>query len=160
MSNFYDTKENEDLKMLKEWNDQVKAFETITPNPKGAQIDVTAQDRKGNYYSIELKQRETSFSGFTFDDVYIEPSKVAALSEKKNKYNHKILYINFFSDGNEVVVWDFTRKITNINYHPSVPIYDKGCKCKKKEDRLGLPLNQVKYWGKIDDVFKQLKSPF
>lgn len=158
MSNFYNIKEDEDLKMLNDWNEQIKAFETITANPLGSQTDIVATDKKGNYYSIELKQREGSFSGFTFNDVFIEPSKISALVAKKNKNKHKILYINFFSNGNEVVIWNFDKDINNIKYYNSVPIFDKGCNCKKREPRFGLPLDQVTYYGKIDGEYKKIKK--
>lgn len=134
MNNDYpDEMEKLDDKYLKFFNDHKKFF--IIPNTtereteKYSTIDRQLTDTKNRPCAIELKTRFCNIN--TFDGIYIEPKKWEAL-QKEYKENGKIpLYINFFYDHRNVLIFDlrpyFDRKkqvttkyvdnIKNIGYH-------------------------------------------
>lgn len=140
-NNYFDIKEDEDSNLLLEFNNDQHWFNGLTGNPQYSEVDYKADDIKGRRVHLELKQRKGTIKQFEeWEDVLIEPSKVAAFTkimESGYTNNEKVLYVNFVDDG--IIIFD----IDKIPYYKNYPNHKQrnyGKRTIEHETRLGIPM--------------------
>lgn len=158
-SSYCDKMEANDAQLLREFNDQVHWFSSLTPNEQYAEIDFVGYDSKsGRTSHIELKRRSGTIKQYIhWGDVIIEPSKISRttkIMESGHSLNEQRLFINFVDDG--VIIYNLNR-VSRMNFYPNHKHFNP-VKGLEHEDRFGLPIEQAIIYqrdreGKYNRVF-------
>lgn len=134
--NYFDVNESADIKKLKDFNDEAKLFHKITAYPMGHWADVSATTIGGQYFNIELKNRECILmpdgrtSGYTIDEKtgekrnYISPGTMIEGHKASDLFFDKALglqplYVNFYI--NAVLIFNLDK----LTVRPRVDKYEK-----------------------------------
>ena len=146
--NYFDALEEQDEKIITEFNNDLKWFTNLQYNNKGSKIDATAQDKKGRKVHIEIKQRTGdkygNFKNFIehFDTIFLDTGKLDYFSKIMSSgftLNEKELFVSIFDNGNIIIIHDLNQPQT-IEWLPNNRIYNPGTKQWEYEHRIGL------YW--------------
>lgn len=122
--NIYERDEALDMMYLSDfaggWRDMfaTQPFET----PYGCQADAFTINHTGGTVAIETKSRKGEFNGFTYkgyDDIYIEDGKYRYLLSLWTNYGVPALFINFFNDGQDALVYNIPALMKDrMKYYP------------------------------------------
>lgn len=142
--NFFDWKEQENIKNLHKFNEDHHWFTAITPTERFNHTDAICMTKDDRKITVELKTRDATIEQFqTWGTVLIEPQKLAHFSlimESGYSLNEDCLYINFATDG--VIIFDF-NKLKNITFIPNHKHYNKGKRKWEYESRFALDIGEA-----------------
>ena len=156
---YFDNQEARCIKRLRDFNDSLRWFDTITPNALYSHIDATAIDRKGRKTHIEMKERRGTIEKYIeYGDLLIEAGKLEAFSniaESGHALNEQRLYINFVDDG--VIVFNID-KLSNLAFYPNHKHRNLGRKKDECEDRFGLSIKEALLYKKEGGTYKRFET--
>ena len=144
MENFFDWKEQENIRNLHKFNEDHHWFTSITPTERFDHTDAVCMTADNRKITVELKTRDAPIEQFKkWGTVLIEPQKLAHFSlimESGFTLGETCLYINFASDG--VIIFDFNQ-LKNVQMIPNHKHYNKGKRKCEYETRFALDMKEA-----------------
>lgn len=160
--NIYEKEEKVDMALLTDFAKDWPEMFYVTPieTPYGKQVDAMTVNHTGGTVAIETKLRKKyKFDGERYGkygDIYIEPGKYRFMMGLWTAYNVAPLFINFFNDGNDAVVFILPALMRDRFRHYQKGFYnpDTG----KWEERFGIPLTDGIWYTKTDEGWVKIRN--